>query len=152
MRQLVKWGVPAIISGRTYYRGSIKLPDLNLPVDVMLMNQQNDRSKIGEAYLIENEEGLFVKNINWYIDIDYLREVMDKWEKHYREVFAFQIEREKDWKYDREETICLMGTESNEYKDNNCLEFVFIARTILSDEPIHVLLRDVKLGSIVTES
>ena len=139
MRQIVEWGVPAELSGRLYHRGCINLPDLNLPVDIVLINNDNQSKSIGESYLIENEHGIFIKEVKWNVDVNYLDELIDE---------QYQKNSNTVNKYDPELCIGMMGSNRPEYKVDNELEFKFLIKTILSDEPIESLIRDIKLNSI----
>jgi hypothetical protein len=78
MIELAKWSVPAEVSGRIYHRYCIKLPNLNFPVDINLSNSNEEREKIGEAYLLENEYGLYAKDIKWFVDFEYLNNIRNK--------------------------------------------------------------------------
>ena len=139
MRQIVEWGVPAKISGRIYNRGCINLPDLNLPVDIVLVNNSSKFKVIGESHLIEDERGIFIKDVKWNIDVNYLDDLIDEQYQKYSSRIS---------KYDPELCIGMMGSDRLEYKGDKELEFKFLVKTILSDEPIESIIRDVKLNSI----
>ena len=138
MRQIVEWGKPAKISERIYHRGCIKLPDLDNPVDIVLLNTIQQYKKIGEAYLIENGIGIFVKDVNWNIDIDYLDKVMYGYNQN-----------KTEGKYDPGVTISLLGHNRAEYVGKDELEFKFLTKMIDTTDGIEGLIRDIRLSSIV---
>jgi hypothetical protein len=143
MIKLIEWGVPAEISNRVYNRGCIKLPDMSKPVDIMLINNQNEKAKVGEAYIYENEKGIFVSKINWFINYDYLQDLFIKY-------LNDSYLNDSDFRCNKDDvSICLIGYDEKEYTEPDCLEFGFLVKILLTDEPMESLIRDIRLNSIV---
>jgi len=127
------------ISSRIYHRGSIKLPD-NPIVDIMILNLKNDYCKIGECELIENERGIFINNIKYGVDKEYLDNIIN--------ISSIRYLKEEGVNISKELTLGCMGPLKDVYKIENEAEFKFIYRQIFEDFDIKEIVRDIKLKSL----
>ena len=141
MKEIMNWGKPMHTSSRIYHRGSIKLPDTK-KVDIMLINLDNKYEKIGEAEFIENEVGVFADNINYLIDKEYLNQIIDESINEY-------LKKNINAKVYGGLTFTCAGYNRDEYKEKNSVEFKFFSYQIFSRNDIRVIIRDLKLNSVL---
>ena len=112
------------------------LPDLSKPVDIRLINDRDDNIKIGEAFLIENEIGIFAHNINYFIDERYLRSKIGFYDKSKKGDLRMSF---------ISGDVYNIGDDINEL---TTLTFCFLARKISTSDNINMLVRDLKIYSL----
>jgi hypothetical protein len=140
--QLVKWNEPMHTSERIYHRGSIKLPNTQT-IDIMLINDNpSDHLKIGEAQLIENEIGLYTHNVKYFINEKELNKTIKENVNEYKKL-------NPNVKYHNELTITCIGIDKTEFKEKNSVELKFLCRQLLINKDIKLIIRDLKLKSLI---
>ena len=107
----------------------------------MIINYKDQRySKIGEAYLIENEIGIFVKSYKYNANEEVLNDI----------IYSNQsVEEERENCY----SLTLTGDGHNKevYKDEGEVEFAFLTRSINADVDVDAIIRDIKISSVITD-
>lgn len=142
MIQLIKWGEPMHTSSRIYQRGSINLPKSQI-VDIMLLNNDSLYDKIGEAKLIENADGLFVDNVNYFIDEKSLDSLQQKEYKIYKKYYPDDIY------YSGLTIACLGNNYIKKVGVDNPVEFKFLYRHLLTKGDIKDIIRDLKIKHLI---
>jgi hypothetical protein len=133
---MLEWGKPSPLGKLIIKRGKIILPDLSKPVDIRLINNRDDNIKIGEAFLIENDIGIFAHKINYFIDEKYLNTKMKSYDKSNKSNLRMSF---------ISDDIYNTGDDINKL---TTLTFCFLARKISTSDNINMLVRDLKIYSL----
>jgi hypothetical protein len=87
MKKLIEFGCKMPVSGRIYERGSVIIPK-DKKTDILILSSNwsiwecwQTYKKIGEAEVIENEIGIFAKEIEYLIDLESLEKLQDSFLK-----------------------------------------------------------------------
>jgi hypothetical protein len=158
MKKLVEWGVKMPVSGRTYHRGSILMPEIEMDIKVLCTHYNNH--KIGKCKLFENEIGLFATDIEYSINTEKLNEIQESNISHLVE--EGKLDPENDL-FTKELTIGVFGKADDEYFDKNSVELRFLYHDLFLAQTksvynrdngynINDIVRELKLDYILNEN
>ncbi len=132
MKLIVKWDESAKISGRTYLKGCMKIE--NDISDILLQNLSGDTTKIGKCRIVSDEFGLWATDIEYFVDEKALDDLLVLYPTKGKGTTDLALACMAD-----DKPIIKSAT----YSD--------VRRFIFTEDNIGVIIRDLKISSIMCE-
>jgi hypothetical protein len=155
MKKLIEFGCKMPVSGRIYEKGNIIIPK-NKKTDIIILSSNwskwesfEEHKKIGEAEIIENEIGIFAKEIEYFIDLESLEKLQDSFIKTMIDKYDEEIYYTKD--------LCaglfINGSNKGPIYSRGSIELKFLYHDIFNYKrsDIDEIIREIKISLLLND-